>query len=219
MGEISRIEQIHYELRAIARVKDAEEQLRILEEYRFELDAIGGGLHSSINGDVPGLLFHEWVRNTPEMSQVERDNYRKVRKEWTNYYIPARKKVARSLLYRQGFDGAKGAFCKWFDAPTDKAVSEIFAETFKVRTEANRIRWKGSRAEAIMFARIAGLTTKYLNAIFKADDGRKFLDSSLKPDRRKPGATKPRQLPDIAKVAGQFTDISGFASKYGYEIN
>ena len=39
--QISRIEQIHYELQAVRKIQDPEERIRILQDYRRELDAIG----------------------------------------------------------------------------------------------------------------------------------------------------------------------------------
>lgn len=207
MKQISRIEQIHYELQAIARIQDPEERSRILRDYRRELDTIGGGLKSTINGDIPGLLFDEWVRNTPGLSKAERDDYRAVRGEWKGLHKAAGDELRRLRSYREKFDGAKAAFSTWFDAPSDKAVSEIFAGTFKVKHKDSRITWKGRPVEAILFARAVGITTANLNAIFVASNGRKFQDSALKPDRRKNTDT-PRQLPEIVKTVARFKKVT-----------
>lgn len=207
MKQISRIEQIHYELLAIARIQDPEERSRILQDYRRELDTIGGGLKSTINGDIPGLSFDEWVRNTPGLSVADRADYRAVRAEWQELRKAAGDDLRHLRAYRAKFDGAKAAFAPWFDAPSDKAVSEIFAGTFKAPRNDNRITWKGRPVEAILFARAAGISTATLNAIFVATNGRKFQDSALKPDRRKNTDT-PRPLPDIVKAVARFEKVT-----------
>lgn len=207
MESISRIAQIHYELKAIARIQDPEERSRILQDYRRELDTIGGGLKSSINGDIPGLLFDDWVRNTPGLSKAERDDYRAVRAEWKELHKAAGTELRRLRSYREKFDGSKAVFSSWFDAPSDKAVSEIFAGTFKVKDKDSRITWRGRPVDAILFARAAGISTANLNAVFTSTNGRKFQDSALKPDRRKNTDT-PRPLPEIVKAVARFKKVT-----------
>ena len=207
MTPITRIEQIHYELQAIARIQDPEERGRILQEYRRELDTIGGGLKSTINGDIPGLLFDEWVRNTPGLTKAERDDYRAVRGEWKTLHKAAGDEVRRLKAYRAKFDGSKTVFSRWFDAPSDKTVSEIFEGTFKVRDKDSRITWKGRPVDAILFARATGITTAYLNATFVANNSRKFYDSQLKGDRRDNKDT-PRPLPEIVKAVARYKKVT-----------
>ena len=207
MKQITRIEQIHYELQAIARIQDPEERSRILQDYRRELDTIGGGLKSTINGDIPGLLFDEWVRNTPGLTKAEREDYRAVRAEWKDLHKAAGDEERRLKAYRAKFDGAKADFSSWFDAPSDKAVSDIFAGSFKVQRKESRLQWKGRPVEAILFARATGISTAYLNAVFQATDGRKFQDSALKPDRRK-NTDNPRPLPEIVKAVARYKKVT-----------
>lgn len=202
-----RIRQIYFELQGVARVRDLEERTRILEEYRAEIDSIGGGLKSTINGDIPGLKFDEWVSNTPGLSASSRAEYRALREEWKRMRKDAGKKLRRLQSYRDKFAGAKADFSRWFDAPSDRAVSEIFAGTFKVSGKDRRITWKGRPVDAILFARATGISTAYLNAVFVAADGRRFQDSALKPDRRK-NTDSPRPLPDIVKVVGRYTKVT-----------
>lgn len=202
-----RIRQIYFELQGVARVKDPEERGRILEEYRAEIDHIGGGLKSTISGDIPGLSFDEWVRNTPGLSAVDRAEYRALRDEWKRQRKAAGDELRRLRSYREKFFGSMTAFSKWFDAPSDRAVSEIFEEKFKVADEKRRITWKGRPVDAILFAKAAGISTAYFNATFVAKNGRKFQDSALKPDRRKNTGT-PRDLPEIVKVVARFHEVT-----------
>ena len=203
-----RIRQIYYELQGVSRIQDPDERSRILSDYRLELDRIGGGLKSTINGDIPGLLFDEWVRNTPGLSKADRDVYRAVRGEWQRLKKEADKEKRRLLAYRGQFDGARAAFLKWFDAPSDKAVSEIFAGTFKV-DKNSRITWKGKPVEAILFARAIGIKTATFNATFinPAEGHPIYQDSAYKPGRRK-NTDKVPAPPEIVKTVARFINVT-----------
>ena len=220
MKELNRIEQIHFELQAIARIQDPEERVRILGEYRRELEAIGG-VKSSIKGTFPGLLFEDWVKSTPYLNS-SREDYGKVFNECRELLNKGQRDLRRLRTYRAGFDGAKAAFYDWFEAPSDRAVSEIFSQTYEIRRKDNRYTWKGSSRDAILFARTAGISTKYLNSIFVAQNGKKFQDSGLKPDRRK-DTDKPKDLPNIVKVVTRFKPLDEtlkltLSNMYGYNV-
>ncbi len=212
MEQISRIEQIYYELSAVARIQDPEERRRILREYHRELEAVGC-LKSSIKGTWPGLKFEDWVKKTPHLDE-DRKHYGAALAKCLNLEKDAIEQNRRLQAYRARFEGAREAFWPWFHASSDKEVSELFNGTYK----GDRLPWIGKLSEAVLFAiAIAeeGKRNKLerLNKFFKHPDPKKadfkFRSGNLGYDRRKGDENKSkRALPEIIKIIERFQPLS-----------
>lgn len=223
MEQISRIEQIYYELKGVARVQNHRVRLEMLNDYEPELLEIGGLRGSTIKG-VLGFTVRDLIGDTPEegvlnmtvedllnktidIPRESRSDYLMVLREWKRLKAESSRKVVRL----DKFKGSAAAFKEWFVARDDNQVEAIFGKTY---TPINPIEWEGSPADACRFALAVwgpGSEAR-LKGVFKRTDraGAGFVMSQqLKFRERK--TDREIKVPEILKVISRYQRIDNEA--------